>query len=192
MKADSQVGATLQSSNFPAELRNKIAQFGITEDNYDRWVAGHEAAHAVVAIHHGSTIRHIGTSPESLGSSLSRAKCESTLPPTTPLATLDIIAAGPAYDQLHASDYGIPQAALVRVTEDRNTADREVFSKQNLPRNTWDGLWDQALQSASALLGDHLTYRKLCALQQTVFAAIRNATALLPGDEVEAIVRTVK
>ncbi len=178
--------AAPSSSSFPPLLRAQIAQFGITEENYDMWVAGHEAAHAVVGIGHEGTLQHIGTSPMTLGTSLSRARCEwgSLAGRLTWKQILDLIAAGPAYDDLHASNYGIPMEAHRQIKQDRQTAEEAVFSHLNFSSAKKEESWQQAIETAKTALRDAANMRMVEALQKVIFLAIRNRTPLLTADEV--------
>ena len=182
-----------KASTFPKWLRDFLAQEGVSEENYDRWVAGHEAAHAVIGIHHGAALNFISTSATTLGTLYSRADCNwNNLTGMTWNTILEIIAAGPAYDDAHAFTYGITANIRKQVDKDRITAEETVLVNIVGSSEAKELSWQQAIERATSLLNTQDIMRKVVALQPVIFRAIQDTLPLLTGDEVRVIIHQAK
>lgn len=167
-------------SNFPVELKPVITHFNITPWIYDQWVAGHEAAHAVVALHFGGTVTAINTSSKWIAVGFSRASVAWTVP--NALQTLHTIAAGPVYDVLYARQLGVPEEAIGRIMSDKDTA-MKYIATINSEAKIYEDLWKNAIKEMAPILSRPDIAKRISILQPVVFQAIQE-TRSISGFEV--------
>ena len=172
-----------QMTVFLHQLSVFIGRYGVPLEKYEHWVSHHEAAHAIVTLHYGGRVEAIETSPQLLGTAISRARCRSK-PPANNLYTLHGFAAGSAYDELHAQRFGIPPELLQQVSQDRNDAMTYMaqIAHDKIRTNVLPAMWGCAVQEMKRLLQQGEIAAKVERLGKAVFDAMQSGRDLSESD----------
>lgn len=160
--------------------------FNITLDQYDNWVAGHEAAHAVVAHHFNASIMCIETTTSVNNNIISRARTVYKMLGSQ-LDTINIMAAGVAYDKKYASYFGVPTKVLSHMCGDKKLA-FEYMENINVRSDHQEKVWSSCIHDMSSLLEDSAIKQQINKLQGFIYQAIQTSTINIPGHDVVVII----
>jgi len=166
----------------PEKLRRLLADFGVSEATYDEWVAGHEAAHAVISHVLGGEVKKISLCGIDEGGSYSRATTEWSAAELNGLNLIHVIAAGPAYDNLFAESIGIPPEFIQHVDKDRQTADE--YLRIMLKPEKHGGIpetWEWSIQQMVKSVQEH--HADITTIQVLILDAIAAGQEVITGDQ---------
>jgi hypothetical protein len=177
---------------YSAEMQRVLARYSVSTEDYDKYVAGHEAAHAVIAHHYNAHISSVQVTEQDSVAMFSRARTVWNNAPSND-AVLHIVAAGPAYDQIYAARFGIPAEVLSRVTGDEQTA--IVFLSSKLKPATSDKVkmayWERCIDEVLPLLQGDLIAERIEAVRLLILSGIQKEVDVT-GEEVVAEIEKIK
>jgi hypothetical protein len=169
-------------NGYPSDFLKVLAQFGISLDKFDEWVAGHEAAHCVIAISEGGTVEHVDLGPQVKGSVFERAKTA-----INGIAAGDsrvkCLLAGPAYDQLLVNSGELAQTAANQLSSDRDEAEkylRMALNKQPSEDSILIAFCNRKVSELSSTLSAELAPH-LVAVKEVILNAMRGGKTMVAG-----------